>query len=194
MDIKLEHKLVEKYPKIFKNYGGDMRITCMAFGFECGDGWYNLINELCENITTLIGDKDIEVTADQVKEKFGGLSFYYSVTGKPSLLSNLTYPIQRYMFSKKLGKAYWSIVDFRKKFWRTIYEKISDIINEAERGSYLTCETCGEPGRTRGGSWLKTTCNSCQKKFDEGKRPWGDNWNNPKSLTIYELMFGKDNE
>ncbi|MDP3792932.1 MAG: hypothetical protein Q8Q89_04375 [bacterium] len=45
----------------------------MAFGFECGDGWFGLIKELCEKLRVL-NLKDFRVL--QVKEKFGGLRFY----------------------------------------------------------------------------------------------------------------------
>ncbi len=193
MDKKLEEKLVERYPIVFKDYGGDIRRTCMGWGMSCGDGWFQLIDKLCEDITNLIGDKDIKVIATQVKEKFGGLRFYYHVSEKPSLLSKLNSSIQSFMFSRKLGKEYWSIVDFRKKFYRTAYEKISDIIDKAEENSYKICEVCGRPGEARGG-WIKTTCEFCDKQFKEGKNPRKDEWKYPESLTIYELMFGKDNE
>jgi hypothetical protein len=44
----------------------------MPFGFECGDGWFQLIYDLSEKLTKL--NQGIE--AAQVKEKFGGLRFY----------------------------------------------------------------------------------------------------------------------
>ncbi|MEK7197881.1 MAG: hypothetical protein AAB648_00250 [Patescibacteria group bacterium] len=47
--------------------------SLMAFGFECGDGWFELINELCKKLKAL-DLKDFRVL--QVKEKFGGLRFY----------------------------------------------------------------------------------------------------------------------
>ncbi|MBI2023543.1 hypothetical protein HYT01_03215 [Candidatus Giovannonibacteria bacterium] len=47
--------------------------SLMAFGFECGDGWFPLIKELCEKLSAL-KLKVFEVV--QVKEKFGGLRFY----------------------------------------------------------------------------------------------------------------------
>jgi len=68
----LEIVLVKKYPKIFKDYGGDMRKTCMAWGLACGRGWFLLLDELCSKL------KGHDVTARQVKEKFGGLRFYLS--------------------------------------------------------------------------------------------------------------------
>ena len=73
MDQKLEKKLVEKYPDALSEYGGDMRYTCMAWGFSCGNGWYKILEELCEKIGNIPGFKFA-----QVKEKFGMLTVYYN--------------------------------------------------------------------------------------------------------------------
>lgn len=58
-----------------------MRSGLMCFGFEVGDGWYELIRELCEELKEMLPDiqqdpeyGEFEVL--QVKEKFGGLRFY----------------------------------------------------------------------------------------------------------------------
>ena len=72
MKEELEKKLVEKYPKLYGDYKGDPTKTCMAWGFECGDGWYNLIDELSAKL------EPHGVVAMQVKEKFGELRFYIS--------------------------------------------------------------------------------------------------------------------
>ena len=66
----LEKTLVKKYPKIFKDYGGDITKTCMGWGLTCGRGWFLLLDELCSKI------KDKNAVARQVKEKFGTLRFY----------------------------------------------------------------------------------------------------------------------
>lgn len=50
------------------------------FYFECMEGWYDLIDELCYNLSKMDGFENIIV--NQVKEKFAGLRFYinyYSV-------------------------------------------------------------------------------------------------------------------
>jgi len=62
--------LVENFPKLYQGYGGDPRETLMAFGFECGDGWFDLLKELSEKI------ENHDVVASQVKEKYGTLRFY----------------------------------------------------------------------------------------------------------------------
>ena len=68
MNERLTNKLREKYPKIFKE----------DFGFEVGDGWYWLIDELCGYLQFETDCNDApQIVASQVKEKFGTLSFYH---------------------------------------------------------------------------------------------------------------------
>ena len=79
MRNELEKKLIEKFPKIFRDVGLTPQESCMAFGCECDDGWFDLLNELCTEIQVYL-DKNKnckQVVAAQVKEKFGGLRFYY---------------------------------------------------------------------------------------------------------------------
>jgi hypothetical protein len=79
MTKELELKLVEKYPKILKNYGGDKKVTCMHWGMECGDGWYNLLDETMYKLQHICDTMHVQVIAEQIKEKFGSLRFYYRV-------------------------------------------------------------------------------------------------------------------
>jgi hypothetical protein len=171
MREELDQKLCEKYPKIFVNRDKSMQETAMCWGFSHGDGWYNIINQLCANIqhhidwsvknnkwdldyNTMItkamaGDiTDLEdyykgyfnaeermaevlekgltkvrpvvpqVVADQVKEKFGTLRFYYHG-----------------------GDEY-----------------IHGLAAMAESMSAVTCEDCGAPGQQRQGGWIRTLC------------------------------------
>ena len=86
MTEKLDNYLVEKYPKIFINRYGDMKSTAMCWGFEHGDGWFWILDQLCYSIQSYIDnnnkylsdDKKIpQLVASQIKEKFGTLNFYY---------------------------------------------------------------------------------------------------------------------
>jgi hypothetical protein len=86
MKPELQNKLFEKYPKIFRQKDLDMKQTLMCWGMECGDGWYNIIDVLCCQVQNhlkhnLKKDQDsaaVNVEAVQVKEKYGGLRFYYN--------------------------------------------------------------------------------------------------------------------
>lgn len=50
--------------------------------FECGPGWYDLLNELSQKLTEIIKKHPkidgCRMYATQVKEKYGGLRFYMS--------------------------------------------------------------------------------------------------------------------
>ena len=71
MKKELELELVKKYPKLFQEYNKPPQQSCMAFGCECGNGWYNILNELFEALS-----KYDDIILAQVKEKFGGLRVY----------------------------------------------------------------------------------------------------------------------
>jgi len=164
MKKEMELKLVELYPKIFRDYGGDMRMTCMAWGIACGDGWYSLLDSMCQTIELLTADKDMQVIADQVKEKFGGLRFYYHVEYKRNILDKTRSKFSTFMCRHKWGVAYNKIIDWKKKYYKSTVEKISDVVEYAESQSYRTCESCGGPGNRSGGSWIRVICEECDNK------------------------------
>jgi hypothetical protein len=80
---ELEKKLFENYPGIFRQKDLPATETCMCWGISCGDGWYNILDILCGQIQNHLkynikkDEGSILVEAVQVKEKFGGLRFYY---------------------------------------------------------------------------------------------------------------------
>ena len=75
---ELDKKLCRDFPRIFVERKLSPMQSAMARGFECGDGWYDIIHDLCTRIQEHC-DKNPnveQVQARQVKEKFGGLRFY----------------------------------------------------------------------------------------------------------------------
>lgn len=83
--VAFEKRITEKYPDMFKNpYGG----------IGVGEGWWPIVESLCSNIQHHINSrkkqnewcvkngKEVDpevpqVEVAQIKEKFGGLRFYY---------------------------------------------------------------------------------------------------------------------
>jgi len=77
MKQELDELLCSKYPKLFAQRNLPMTETCMCWGFECGDGWFDLIDELCGTIQSYIdGNNKPQIEVVQVKSKFGTLRFY----------------------------------------------------------------------------------------------------------------------
>lgn len=72
MNEKNTKYLYETYPNLYRQHNLPIDQTCMCWGFECGDGWFGIINDLSKKIVEIAPD----VEAVQVKEKFGGLRFY----------------------------------------------------------------------------------------------------------------------
>ncbi len=106
-----------------------------GFGFECCDGWFDLLWGLCEGIEKELKKippseetksylRDTRFKVQQVKEKFGGLRFFTN--------------------------------------WET--EEISDLINKAEVKSEVTCEQCGEPGKLIRDGWVHCFCEEHRRK------------------------------
>lgn len=85
MNPILEHYLTDRYAVLYRDYGFD-KITPnkpfspMAFGFECGDGWFELLIELSGKIYSYLAKKNQlkDFYILQVKEKFGTLRYYTS--------------------------------------------------------------------------------------------------------------------
>lgn len=144
MDQELQDKLYEEYPNLFSNKDKPIQESCMAWGIECGNGWYNLLSSVCwrisqheKNIADRVrirkkhgkendqSDLDyIPVKFDQIKEKFGGIRIYYSG-----------------------GDDY-----------------VRGVVSLADEMSYKICEVCGNSGKPNKGGWITTLCDNCRNK------------------------------
>lgn len=71
---KFAKSMEERFPKMFEGKYG---------GFAVGAGWYPILESLCSNIQSHIDWREKQsnpipqVVVEQIKEKFGGLRFYY---------------------------------------------------------------------------------------------------------------------
>lgn len=77
MSPEKDKALVAKYPMIFDPQT-PKQVHYEMFGFECGDGWFDIIDKLCEELMVHweLHPDDTPPVAMQVKEKFGTLRFY----------------------------------------------------------------------------------------------------------------------
>ncbi len=77
MKKELDEALVAKYPKIFKHRHAPMTHTAMCWGFECDDGWYNIIDALCSNIQHYVDNKrkEYKVTLYQLLKHLAEAAF-----------------------------------------------------------------------------------------------------------------------
>ena len=135
--------LYDRYPEIFRQKDLPITQSCMAFGFECGDGWFSIVDELCAQIMNHVHNVNRNLAhrqkkgddldkrplpvpeAVQAKEKFGTLRFYVTA-------------FDDYMYGA---------------------------IDMAEGLSAKTCEVCGHPGKLMSDKgWMSTLCDPCRYK------------------------------
>ena len=172
MKSELDNKLCQNYPKIFRDRNAGPGESCMHWGFECGDGWYDIIDHLCYAATHTwttsieIDEEDAKkllikkngyngcyyleipaptMVAAQVKEKFGTLRFYYDLELEPNIQE--LYKSGKYPDLTKVVERYQSFFD--------------GIVHMAESMSSRTCEESGKVGElhvSNGGfgGWYKT--------------------------------------
>lgn len=85
MKHELELRLAEEFPfmrrkrsLVEQRNNGYISDRYSAFGCECADGWYELIRNLCREITEVYEkhNRDVDIVIDQVKEKYGTLRFF----------------------------------------------------------------------------------------------------------------------
>lgn len=83
IENNIENDIVKDCPLLFRLYGKSPSKSCLAYGFECNEGWHSAIASACRELETynnLIYPKyGVYIQADQIKEKFGTLRFYYSI-------------------------------------------------------------------------------------------------------------------
>lgn len=83
MSHALEAKIYLRCPILYRHRKAGPQTNLMFFGFEHGDGWYEIIYNASveiESITEKVKQEGVEESylpsASQVKEKFGTLRFY----------------------------------------------------------------------------------------------------------------------
>ena len=74
MNLENTKKLMGHFPQIFCDRDKSVQESLIPFGLECGDGWFDLIYKMCEDIMKCNPHEEFKAT--QVKEKFGTLRFY----------------------------------------------------------------------------------------------------------------------
>jgi hypothetical protein len=83
--------LIKKYKDFFMYESSLVSL----FGFECGDGWFDLLDSCLSEIKKKINNKyNFYIT--QIKEKFGTLRIYYSSSGSMEDEEDITKILLKY--------------------------------------------------------------------------------------------------
>jgi hypothetical protein len=102
MTKELEIKLVERYPKILAEYTQTEVMSCMRWGMEFSDGWFDLMDKGLHKIQYFcdIAGGGLQLVAHQIKEKYGALRFYYSIVNGSTIQVEILDDLAEQMMSK----------------------------------------------------------------------------------------------
>ena len=178
MKKELDEALCAKYPKIFADRHKSMMETCMCWGFDHGDGWYNIIDQLCRQIQWRI-DQTAEFNERCRKEETlreacrnGNWTEFEATCGHwrkkdyayfQRKRDEMLEPIPEWL--KPKPDIPQVVADQVKEKYGTLRfyyhggdDYIHGLVAMAEAMTAVTCEHCGAPGKERGGGWIRTLC------------------------------------
>ncbi len=157
MRKELDEALCAKYPLIFRDRHENMQVTAMCWGFECGDGWYNIIDILCGLLTS--DYRQAKSRYESIKDKVDQPQWEGSkniitqekIDETKAKLDEETLKVPvAVQVKEKFGGLRFYVNGATDKHW--------SYINFAESMSYRTCEECGAPGKTYTDGWHTTLC------------------------------------
>ena len=163
MNSELETKLQKDFPFMQQNPVKNERNTYKHWGCECGDGWYDLIHELCQSISDSYerDGKPVDIVVLQIKQKFATLRFYYEFKDSKC-------PIQAFDFLGD-GKSlrYSPGVVTTDESTAKLRKDIAEIVHSYEKKSAAVCEMCGSHGQRKNVSqyYVRTLCDSCYDEY-----------------------------
>lgn len=152
MDAELQNKLFEKYSFMFDNRHKSPMESCMSFGIECNNGWYELLSSVCWRISQ--HEKNIEDNKKYLAQKNKDIQkdFGISMSGEEPEY----FPVKFDQVKEKYGglRIYFTGGD----------DYVDGVIGMAEEYSYKVCEICGNAGKPNKGGWITTLCDSCRNE------------------------------
>jgi len=198
MKAELQQKLLKKYPEFFQDelpiYTGDSTkevlentikllkqeemVLPIQFGFECGDGWYGILDTLMGEIQNYIKNHNESQDRAFKWQFLWDLQRWFRLKShKPN---SIWTKIADWIYEKApKGKPHISIkvTQIKEKFGGLCFyyfggdEEISGMVRLAESLSYITCEYCGTTenvGMTKG--WICVICKDCYEKNERANR------------------------
>lgn len=175
MNSEKDKYLCEKYPKIFADRSKSIYQSCMGWGFEHGDGWFNIIDTLCQNIQHHIDScnennrKNAEynlMIEDAKKGNWDAYNEYYKDFENKALKDaihdtprRVTDDVPPQVVARQVKEKYGGLCFY----YCGGDEYIEGLVSMAESISYRICEKCGNPGSTnKDDGWISTLCESCR--------------------------------
>lgn len=138
-DPVTEKGILNKYKKFISN---DEREPIVMFGIEAPKGWLPVIKEMFETIDFYSEAENLEIEVHQIKEKFGEIRFYYSISTPEGMDEDI----------KEL-----------------VIDKFRDNMDALENKANHTCGKCSKEipsERIKMGNYISPYCKECVEEIN----------------------------
>ena len=159
MNGALQDSLYSRYPKIFAQKDLDMTQTAMCWGISCGDGWFNIVDNLCLEIQNYI---------DEPIENLERYERYLQASIEADEQGDIKYWTKQIENMKSISRPQVQAIQVKEKYGTLRFylnktdEVIDRIVSFAESMSECTCEKCGSPATQNKSGWITTECTRCK--------------------------------
>jgi len=123
-------RLIEAHPTLFRGAPPTVHSELPA-------GWYDLVHVLCLGIEEILGEDCPEFQVKQIKEKLGGLRFYFALSGSEDFYIDVHSEDGFETIIKRAASAPAKMASIRQ------------LVELACEGSRATCQMCGSLGAQR---------------------------------------------
>lgn len=161
MNPHYDRYLVKKYEPLYRDRYAPVSDTAMCWGFEVGDGWFNIINQLSY---MLCADwLHAKSAYEFLKSREGEAMFSGKQNAGSAVVTKETVENARLRMEeayKRVPIAY----QVKEKYGTLRFyvnganEEHNAYIDMAEAMSSVTCEVCGNKGRRSHFGWIVTRC------------------------------------
>jgi len=196
-DAKYGESFMSRFPILFQDRKKSMQETTMCWGIECPKGWYHILEQLCTVLEfqnmEFVKKYNIAIVADQVKEKFGTLRFYFSVRTVDDdgvVITDIDEngDLKSDNLTNRLDdNAHRIVADY--------LEMVADkFIGEAEEMTENTCAKCGIPldkdNKVETEGWITYLCKRCDEHIRNGGS-FDDDEDVDEEEAVYEEPAGE---
>jgi len=183
MKAELDKRLVEDFPILYRMRNGSITDTCMSWGFECDDGWYELIYELSEKLEEIARSQPKPAHFPLWKKPFWYILDKIAVFLRKHKMQNVLPPPVFSLFWGFAHDMFMPEADMRlcadqvkEKFGTLRFytnmtnDEIDEIIVKAEQKSATICEACGKPGTIDTFLWKKALCKKHRAEWNNARK------------------------
>ena|SRR3990167_6465960 len=188
MNKDLTNRLVKRFPVLYQDYSSPMSQTCMCWGFDHGDGWFEIIWQLSLAIEDHLGYSSAQkhwfIFKKGFFRKWNDLIYKISPVARDKTKMEGTGktgdPYRQVVIEKARPRLPWvkkfvswpytgfSVQQVKEKYGTLRFycggdETIDKYVNLACALSEITCEVCGKPAKLDStGGWYSVVCTPCK--------------------------------